>query len=83
MESIIMILILVAIPIAAIFTLKYLIRFTAKTVYEEKEKARQKYEAKGDTKKPFTQADFERWKQDNGGFVDLDAPVRLPWQRTA
>nr|WP_325299095.1 hypothetical protein [uncultured Dysosmobacter sp.] len=37
--------------------------------------------------KPFTQADFERWKaekrkRDQGGFVNLDAPVRLPWQRT-
>nr|WP_325299520.1 hypothetical protein [uncultured Dysosmobacter sp.] len=38
---------------------------------------------KASTKKPFTQADFERWKQDKGGFIDLDAPIILPWQRTA
>lgn len=63
--------------------IKSIIRFTTKTVYEEKEKARQKYEVKEDTKKPFTQADFERWKQDKGGFIDLDAPIRLPWRRTA
>lgn len=50
---------------------KSIIRFTTKTVYEEKEKARQKYDVKKDTKKPFTQADFERWKQDQSGFVDL------------
>lgn len=31
--------------------------------------------------KPFTQADFERWKQDKGGFIDLDAPVRLHWRK--
>lgn len=34
-------------------------------------------------KKPFTQADFDRWKQDKGGFIDLDAPIILPWQKTA
>ena len=40
------------------------------------------------TSKPLTQQSFEKWKaekrkRDQGGFVDLDAPIRLPWRRTA
>lgn len=36
----------------------------------------------------LTQQSFEEWKaekqkRDQGGFVDLDAPVRLPWRRIA
>lgn len=40
------------------------------------------------TKKPFTQADFERWKaakeklKDQGGFVDLDELGKLFRRRT-
>lgn len=24
---------------------------------------------------------IERWKQDKGGFIDLDAKISLPWRR--
>ena len=64
-----------------IWVIKHIIKFTAKTIYEEKEKAHQKYNKKDDAKKPFTQADFERWKQNKGGFIDLDAEVSLPWRK--
>lgn len=37
--------------------------------------------------KPLTQQSFEEWKaekrkRDQGGFIDLDAEISLPWRRT-
>lgn len=37
--------------------------------------------------KPLTQQSFEEWKaekrkRDQGGFIDLDAEINLPWMRT-
>lgn len=74
-------LLLIGIPVGLILLIYVLIKKLVK--YNADCKNQQKAANMDTSKKPFTQADFERWKQDKGGFVNLDAPVRLPWRRTA
>ena len=74
-------LLLVGIPIGFIFLIYVLIKNLMQ--YNAELKGQEKTVQTDASKKPFTQADFERWKQNKGGFVDLDAPIILPWRRTA
>lgn len=60
---------------------------------KEKEKWRKEWEREHQEKqdphqmsKPLTQQSFEEWKaekrkRDQGGFIDLDAEISLPWRR--
>ena len=57
-------------------------KLEAESKYEQKEA-----ETIRATTKPLTQQSFEEWKaekrkRDQGGFVDLDAPIILPWRKT-
>lgn len=61
--------------------------------WKTKLEAERKYERKENeifqsATKPLTQQSFEEWKaekqkRNQGGFVDLNAPIILPWRRTA
>lgn len=73
--------IFIGIPIGFILLIYILIKKLMK--YNAGLKGQEKTTQTDTSKKPFTQADFEHWKQNKGGFIDLDAPVILPWRRTA
>lgn len=59
----------------------------------ENEAFRKAQQKSKESQRPITQDDIQddyaKWKaarekaKDQGGFVDLDAPIILPWQRTA
>lgn len=74
-------LLLIGIPVGLILLIYVLIKKLMK--YNTELKGQPKTTHTDASKKPFTQADFERWKQDKGGFIDLDAPIILPWRKTA
>lgn len=53
---------------------------------KEWEKEQQEKQEVHKASKPLTQQSFEEWKaekkkRDQGGFLDLDAPIILPWRR--
>ena len=69
--------------------IKRLIKFTAKTIYEEKEKAHLKYKGQNNRNaRAYTQADFDTWKaakvkaKDQSGFIDLDVLAGLMRSRS-
>lgn len=72
---ILLFIIFVGIPVGAILLIYVLIKKLIK--YNADCKNQQKTANIGTAKKPFTQADFERWKQEKGGFVDLDELGKL------
>lgn len=52
----------------------------------KEEAEQQKKQELRQTSKPLTQQSFEEWKaekrkRDQGGFIDLDAKISLPWRR--
>ena len=84
-ESLILLVLLfiifIGIPVGAILLIYVLIKKLIK--YNSDCKSQQRAANIDTTKKPFTQADFERWKavkeklEDQGGFVDLDELEKL------
>lgn len=72
----------IAIPIIVklrLWTIKRIANDFKEAEQQEKQEFRQ-------ASKPLTQQSFEEWKaekrkRDQGGFIDLDAEISLPWRR--
>lgn len=84
-------LMLIGIPTICVILLTLITSYWIGVIKRNKDNIRDflhKPPTRKEPKEPLTQQSFEEWKaekrkRDQGGFVDLDAPVRLPWRRTA